>query len=54
MSDPGIAGAEVLAVIESDAQQAKNDVQGKSVFELPGDSNVMKGAREALLKLEVL
>lgn len=54
VSDPGVAGAEVLAVIESDAQQAKNDVQGKSVFDLPGDSNVMKGAREALLKLELL
>ena len=54
VSDPGIAGAEVAAVIESDAQQAKNDVQGRSVFDLSGDSNVMKGARQALLKLEVL
>ena len=54
VSDPAIAGAEVLAVIEADAQQAKNDVQGKSVFDLPSDSNVMKGAREAFLKLEVL
>ena len=54
VSDPAIAGAEVLAVIESDAQQAKNDVRGKSVFELPDDSNVMKGAREALLKLKIL
>lgn len=54
VSDPGLAGAEVLAVIEPDAQQAKNDVQGKSVFDLPGDSNVMKGALTALLKLEVL
>ena len=53
VTDPNIAGAAVLAVIEADAQHAKNDVQGKSVFELPDDSNVMKGAREALLKLEL-
>lgn len=53
VNDPDIAGAEVLAVIEADAQQSKNDVQGKSVFELPEDSNVMKGARQALLKLEL-
>ena len=53
VADPDIAGASVLAVIEADAQQSKNDVQGKSVFELPEDSNVMKGARQALLKLEL-
>ena len=53
VTDPSIAGAEVLAVIEADAQQSQNDVQGKSVFELDGDSNVMNGARQALLKLEL-
>ena len=53
VADPDIAGASVLAVIEADAQQSKNDVQGKSVFELPEDSNVMNGARQALLKLEL-
>ena len=53
VTDPDIAGAGVLAVIEADAQQSKNDVQGRSVFELPEDSNVMKGARQALLKLEL-
>ena len=53
VTDPDIAGASVLAVIEADAQQSKNDVQGRSVFELPEDSNVMNGARQALLKLEL-
>ena len=52
-TDPGIAGAEVLAVIEADAQQSQNDVQGKSVFELSDDSPVISGARQALLKLEL-
>lgn len=46
-----IAGAPLLAVIGADMTQAKNDVQGKSVFDLPADSNVLRGAREALLKI---
>ena len=53
-TDPGIAGAEVLAVIGADKRQTQNDVRGRSVFDLPGDSDVMNGAREALLKLELL
>lgn len=53
VTDPGIADAEVLAVIEADAQQSQNDVQGKSVFELSDDSPVISGARQALLKLEL-
>ena len=53
VTDPSIAGAEVLAVIEADAQQSQNDVQGKSVFQLSGDSPVMRGTRQAILKLEL-
>ncbi len=53
MTDPQIAGAEVLAVIGADAQQTANDVRGKSVFELDEDSNVMNGVRQALLKLDI-
>ncbi len=48
-----IAGAPVLAVIEPDARQARNDVEGRSVFELPDDSNVMRGAQLALSKLDI-
>ena len=51
VTDPKIAGADVLAVIGADTQHARNDVQGKSVFELSEDSNVIRGAREALVKL---
>ena len=53
VSDPNIAGAEVLAVIGADAQQSQNDVQGRSVFALSDDSPVMRGARQAILKLEL-
>ena len=52
VSDPEIAGAPVLAVIGADREHAKNDVAGKSIFELPGDSKVISGAREALSKIK--
>ena len=53
VSDPDLAGAEVLAVIGAYAQQLQNDVRGRSVFELSGDSPVMRGARQAILKLDL-
>lgn len=52
VSDPEIEGAPVLAVIGTDAQQTGNDVRGKSVFDLSDDSQVIRGARQALLKLK--
>ncbi len=51
VADPEIALAPLLAVIEADARQTRSDAEGRSVFELPDDSNVMQGARTALLKL---
>ena len=53
VTDPEVAGAPVLAVIGADAQQAKNDVQGRSVFDLPEGSEVIKGALEALSKIKL-
>ena len=53
VSDPDLAGAEVLAVIGADAQQLQNDVRGRSVFELNSDAPVMRGARQAILKLDL-
>ncbi|MBR0312733.1 MAG: AAA family ATPase [Oscillospiraceae bacterium] len=53
VSDPDLAGAEVLAVIGADAQQLQNDVRGRSVFALSDDAPVMRGARQAILKLEL-
>ncbi len=51
VTDPDIAGAPLLAVIAADARQTRGDAEGRSVFELPEDSNVMQGARSALLRL---
>lgn len=53
-ADPNVAGAPLLAVIPADARQTRGDAEGRSVFELPDDSNVMQGARSALLKLGFL
>lgn len=53
VSDPSVSGAPVLAVIGTDPLQAKNDVQGRSVFDLPADSGVLQGARAALLKIKL-
>ena len=44
----------VLSYIASDDDHAVNDIQGRSVFDLPADSPIMAGAREALEKLEIL
>ncbi len=49
-----VESTEVLAVIPADSDHAANDIQGKTVFDLPEDAPVMKGAREALEKLELL
>jgi CO dehydrogenase maturation factor len=53
VSDPALSGAPLLAVIEADERQTRNDVQGRSVFELPDDSNIIRGARQALSGLEL-
>ena len=32
----------------------ENDIEGNSVFELPSDTIILKGAKEALKNLEVI
>ena len=49
-----IKDVEKLAFIPADEQQAANDKHGKSVFDLPEDSKVLYGVREALRKIEIL
>ena len=49
-----IEGAPVLSVITDDRAHANNDIKGLSIFDLPEDAPVMKGALEALERLEVL
>lgn len=47
-------GIEVLTVIGADDSHAYNDIRGDTVFALPEDSPVMRGAKEALEKMELL
>ena len=49
-----VEGTEILSVIPTDSAHAANDIRGLSVFDLPEDSPVMNGAREALEKLGIL
>lgn len=49
-----IPGVEILSFIPADSRFAANDIKGGSVLELPADSAVLKGVREALQKIEIL
>jgi CO dehydrogenase maturation factor len=49
-----IESAEVLAYIPEDKTHADNDIMGVSVFDLPEDSPVMVGTREALRKMQLI
>lgn len=49
-----ISGVGILAFIADDKAHAVNDIQGLSVFGLPEDSPLMKGAAETLAKLDLI
>ena len=47
-SDLEISDMDVLSVIESDGAHAKNDILGKTIFELSADAPVLRGSVKAL------
>ena len=47
-------GMELLSCIPADPAQAENDIRGRTVFELPESSPLLRGARETLQRLELL
>ncbi|MBO5936615.1 MAG: AAA family ATPase [Clostridia bacterium] len=47
-------GIPVLSYIENDKNLAIYDIEGKNIITLPDDSNVVKGVKEALKKIEIL
>ena len=49
-----VPGVEILSYIPADSEFAANDIRGRSVMELPEDSNVITGVKEALRKIEIL
>ena len=49
-----VPGVEILSFIPADSAFAANDIKGQSVMLLPEDSAMLKGVRDALLKIEIL
>jgi len=49
-----VAGMKLLAAIGPDDNHAANDIEGRSVFDLPPDSNVLTGVRSALRNIDIL
>ena len=53
ITETEIGGVPLIAVIPPDPAHAENDIEGKSVFDLPDDSVILAGAREILRKMEI-
>jgi CO dehydrogenase maturation factor len=49
-----IGGVPVVAVIEPDNAMTENDIEGRSVFELPKDALILGGAKDALRNMGIL
>ena len=54
ITETEIGGVPLIAVIPPDPAHAENDIEGKSVFDLPEDSVILAGARRILTKMEIL
>ena len=54
ITETEIGGVPLIAVIPPDPAHAENDIEGKSVFDLPDDSTILAGAREILGKMSLL
>ena len=54
ITETEIGGVPLIAVIPPDPAHAENDIEGKSVFDLPDDSVILAGARKILTKMEIL
>ncbi len=54
ITETEIGGVPLVAVIPPDPAHAENDIEGKSVFDLPDDSVILNGAREILQKMGLL
>ena len=54
ITETEIGGVPLIAVIPPDPAHAENDIEGKSVFDLPDDSVILNGARKILTKMEIL
>ena len=49
-----IENVPVISVIPQDDVMTENDIEGRSVFELPADARILQGAEEALKNIGIL
>ncbi|MCR5671261.1 MAG: AAA family ATPase [Butyrivibrio sp.] len=49
-----IGGVKIAAVIPQDDAMTENDIEGKSIFELPSETGILKGAEEALKNMRII
>ncbi len=54
ITEKEIGGVRVISVIPQDDAMTENDIEGKSIFELPEDTGILRGAQEALTNLKIL
>ena len=54
VTESEIGGVPLLAVIPPDPAHAENDIEGRSVFDLPPDSVLLSGARTILQRMNIL
>lgn len=54
ITEDHIGKMKIVAVIGADERQIENDVEGRSVFDLPKDAMILEGARRALKGLTIL
>lgn len=47
-------GIPVLSYIQNDSNLAVFDIEGKNIITLPDDSNIVKGVKEALEKIDII
>ena len=53
LEDKEIEGVKIVSVIPQDDAMTENDMEGRSIFELPQDTGILKGADEALKNLKI-
>ena len=54
ITETEMGGVPIVSVIRQDDQMTENDIEGRSVFELPEDAGILAGAKTALLKMDIL
>ncbi|MBR3069530.1 MAG: cobyrinic acid a,c-diamide synthase, partial [Lachnospiraceae bacterium] len=54
LTDAEIGGIPVVSVIPQDNGMTENDIEGRSIFELPSDSPILAGTLRALEAMHVL